>query len=579
MLSENSHDDNGGERLTPSEADILAAFEAGMARENRKATPFHALPLIVPEEEALAFGFDQAWEHIAAIEPRAADPSFLMHFHTEDDKGSQSSKLRRSTDNNLLDVASNWGFSELVEWENGEGKIESRQMTKPGFLTMQSKGSGLFVTVNETKGNHRRRNKDIIAYRSAWCENDNKEGKSLDELLSRFPLRPGLIIESSPEKYHFYWPFKEPWLVNPETEEFWRAIQTRFVEDYGGDIAAMDPARVLRLAGSLHLKREPWRSRIIENNGARFSMVDLAQACKPVLREPKAHGALAITTDPDVMRHDLTEATDALFYLPAGHRTDEGEGYRLWTEPLRALRSFFGDLAFPLWDAWSDGAACSDGWRAPYHSTEFNRAKWTTFADKDAPRERATTLKTIYWRARQNGWKKPGAPRLWNYKPPVITIEGAARIVALPVPAAAGGLPGRAAEPRYNADGTLNTAAPPDVPPFQQPLPETLLPVAPFENDLLPDPLQGWARDTVDRMQCPADFIGAALMVALGSVIGAKVDRARRRSAALVFPLSLGFRNAFTLALEHNLALELGDGGNHVEDQAADRRRRVKLRR
>src|SRR5208337_545301 len=62
-----------------------------------------------------------------------------------------------------------------------------------------------------------------------------------------------------------------------------------------------------------------------------------------------------------------------------------------------------------------------------------------------------------------------------------------------------------------------------DLPPFQQPLPETLLPVAPFENDLLPDPLQSWARDTVDRMQCPADFIGAALMVALGSVIGAKV--------------------------------------------------------
>ena len=81
----------------------------------------------------------------------------------------------------------------------------------------------------------------------------------------------------------------------------------------------------------------------------------------------------------------------------------------------------------------------------------------------------------------------------------------------------------RAAEPRFNPDGTLNTAYVEDVPPFQQLLPETLLPVAPFENDLLPDPLQGWARDTVDRMQCPADFIGAALMVALGSVIGAKV--------------------------------------------------------
>ena len=36
----------------------------------------------------------------------------------------------------------------------------------------------------------------------------------------------------------------------------------------------------------------------------------------------------------------------------------------------------------------------------------------------------------------------------------------------------------RAAEPRFNPDGTLNTAYVEDVPPFQQLLPETLLPVA-----------------------------------------------------------------------------------------------------
>ena len=55
--------------------------------------------------------------------------------------------------------------------------------------------------------------------------------------------------------------------------------------------------------------------------------------------------------------------------------------------------------------------------------------------------------------------------------------------------------------------------------------------------------------------------------------------RARRRSAALVFAFRLRLGDAFALALQHDLALELGDGADHVEDQAADRRRRVELRR
>ena len=54
--------------------------------------------------------------------------------------------------------------------------------------------------------------------------------------------------------------------------------------------------------------------------------------------------------------------------------------------------------------------------------------------------------------------------------------------------------------------------------------PETILhddlPVQPFAPDLLPKSLRPWVEDIAHRMQCPIDFVAAAAVVMLGSVIG-----------------------------------------------------------
>jgi hypothetical protein len=55
------------------------------------------------------------------------------------------------------------------------------------------------------------------------------------------------------------------------------------------------------------------------------------------------------------------------------------------------------------------------------------------------------------------------------------------------------------------------------------PLPDALLPIAPFKLDLLPEKLRPWAEDIADRMQCPADYLGVSIMSVLGSVIGSKI--------------------------------------------------------
>ena len=59
--------------------------------------------------------------------------------------------------------------------------------------------------------------------------------------------------------------------------------------------------------------------------------------------------------------------------------------------------------------------------------------------------------------------------------------------------------------------------------PAPKALPDDLLPVAPFDFDMLPATLAPWVRDIVERVQCPPDYVGATVLTALGAVLGRKV--------------------------------------------------------
>lgn len=73
---------------------------------------------------------------------------------------------------------------------------------------------------------------------------------------------------------------------------------------------------------------------------------------------------------------------------------------------------------------------------------------------------------------------------------------------------------------RYN---TAIPSEPVDWPPLQ-PIPESLPPAAPFvADDLLPPTLSPWVEDVADRMQCPIDYVGIAVIVALGSLLGSRI--------------------------------------------------------
>jgi putative DNA primase/helicase len=59
--------------------------------------------------------------------------------------------------------------------------------------------------------------------------------------------------------------------------------------------------------------------------------------------------------------------------------------------------------------------------------------------------------------------------------------------------------------------------------PEPHPLPDSLLPVACFDFDLIPEQARPWIVDVCERMQCPPDYVAVSLMAALGSMVGRKI--------------------------------------------------------
>ncbi|TXL78257.1 DUF3987 domain-containing protein [Vineibacter terrae] len=77
------------------------------------------------------------------------------------------------------------------------------------------------------------------------------------------------------------------------------------------------------------------------------------------------------------------------------------------------------------------------------------------------------------------------------------------------------------AGPDAVGDRTPASEADPDWPP-PVPIEAELRSVKPFDPRMLPEPLDGWVVDEAKRMACPPDFIAAAVLVALGSIVGAR---------------------------------------------------------
>lgn len=132
---------------------------------------------------------------------------------------------------------------------------------------LNERGAGIFVTINETDGNGRRKT-NITRVRALFVDLD---GAPVEPVQSG-PTPAHIVTATSPGKYHAYWRVSDCPLdaCEPALKEL--------IGRYGGDPACSDRNRVLRLPGFWHRKREPFMVRTIDTTPGEYPLTALGIA-------------------------------------------------------------------------------------------------------------------------------------------------------------------------------------------------------------------------------------------------------------------------------------------------------------
>lgn len=119
------------------------------------------------------------------------------------------------------------------------------------LATLNGKGAGVFVMVNRGDGMGRRAD-NVTACRALFVDLD---GSPIEPVLAA-AIPPRIVVESSPGRWHAYWPIAD---LPPA---YFSAAQRSLAARFAADPKVHDKPRVMRLPGFLHRKAEPVLTRL-----------------------------------------------------------------------------------------------------------------------------------------------------------------------------------------------------------------------------------------------------------------------------------------------------------------------------
>ena len=139
---------------------------------------------------------------------------------------------------------------------------------------LNRQGAAVWVTINKMGGKGRRA-KNVTAVRAVFVDLD---GAPIQPVQA-WTLKPYIIVETSPGKYHVYYRTDGAVPLDAFT-----TIQLKLATLFNGDPQVCDLPRVMRLPGAWHMKGEPFRTRIvsIDQSAPRYSLTDFETALADV---------------------------------------------------------------------------------------------------------------------------------------------------------------------------------------------------------------------------------------------------------------------------------------------------------
>lgn len=236
---------------------------------------------------------------------------------------------------------------------------------EPDVQKEMKNGAGLFFTPNEmgetrNKKGNLRHEENVIRFTSIFVDMD--EGTPAEQVvrLSRLPLEPSALVRTS-RGFHVYWLLDR--FEEIEAGE-WRLIQETLAEFLGGDPACVDPARLMRVPGSYHVKGEPTEVILMGlNKNAIYSMADIRSQLEGLLGDKLIHSPPLPKNGP---KTTILARKRKIRVRPLGvgerHAALVEEGARLFNgaapseipELTSILKAWYAQSCQPLKDDWEE---------------------------------------------------------------------------------------------------------------------------------------------------------------------------------------------------------------------------------
>jgi hypothetical protein len=210
---------------------------------------------------------DEAERFLTALDPRTKQFTFQTF---DDDKERREARKKSKQRDPLAKVL--------------HGTLAQHGNT---LVKLNQKGAGIFVTINKTDLQGRTY-EHMTGIRSVFADLD---GSPLEPVVSK-GLKPHIVTETSPGRFHTYWRVDLNLLdevrnlkdMEQVVEQF-SGVQNAIAERYGGD-DVHDLPRVMRLPGFVHRKGAPFTSRIIAINEIEpYAWSTILEAFPPALKK------------------------------------------------------------------------------------------------------------------------------------------------------------------------------------------------------------------------------------------------------------------------------------------------------
>ena len=227
--------------------------------------------------------------------------------------------------------------------DNGDDKKLNKNWTttfeeaKYDLAAFNERGASVCVVINE--GGHT--DSDIHRVRYIFVDTDGASPKPLIDA-----LKPHIMIESSPRRYHIYWKVSDC-----EVAKF-NAVQHALAKKYGTDPVIKNPSRIMRIPGFFHQKSAPTEVTILYQNLARptYSIDEICSSLGLKSNEPAFERSAPSTVAPAYKTHfSLTEIEQMLTHL------EPFDDYNQWIKVGFMLAEYYGEEARELFLKWSRG--------------------------------------------------------------------------------------------------------------------------------------------------------------------------------------------------------------------------------